>query len=336
MHVIVIGAGPAGLAAALALHQESTSSAPIWVTVLELRPGIQTLGGAVNLTPLALRYLDALGVGPRLRPVGVKVDSIDIFSHRTGTCLGKLWPDVDAIRVLRRDLVESMTQTLQELPQDRIDLRYCVNVTGIDEVGDAAGTGSVRVHSTSTATGRQDTIEGDVVLGCDGIHSFVRTAFVDPDRKKTYSGRATAYGYLPVPQPGVAGITAADGSPAVRVTTMVTGQLGSLLVTYFEPSLRTLFLATVIARPETTVEGRDGRVAIAGEDKEATMVDFLRRFRGGKLAGLEDAVQRCEEWVSFPVYTLPPGGAWSKGRVLLLGDAAHAVRCSAGFCSLGS
>ena len=91
MHAIIIGAGPAGLAAALALRQQSTPSSPIRVTLLELRPNVQTLGGAVNLTPLAMRYLDSLGIGPRLRPLGIKVSYIDIISSRTGTSLGKLW-----------------------------------------------------------------------------------------------------------------------------------------------------------------------------------------------------------------------------------------------------
>jgi 2-polyprenyl-6-methoxyphenol hydroxylase-like FAD-dependent oxidoreductase len=323
MHAIVIGAGPAGLAAALALHQQSTESSPIQVTVLELRPGIQTLGGAVNLTPLAMRYVDALGVGPRLRPLGVKVSYIEMLSHRTGSSLGRLWPNVDAIRVLRQNLVEAMVQTARAVPDDQVLLRYGTKVTSIEELGDASGEGSVKVRFTDTASGHEETIEGDFTLGCDGIHSFVRSSLVEPDRQKTYSGRASAYGYIQVSDPGDAGITAADGSPAVNVSTLVTGQLGSLLVTFFEPSLRNLYLATVIAQAETP-DARDGRKA-TGEEKDVVKKDFLRRFRGGKLAGLEDAVERCEEWVSFPVYMLLPDGVWSKGRALLLGDAAHAV-----------
>lgn len=323
MHAIITGAGPAGLAAALALHEQSTESSPIRVTVLELRPSIQTLGGAVNLTPLAMRYLDALGVGSRLRPLGVKVNYINMFSHRTGSSLGRLWPNVDAIRVLRQNLVEAMVQTARAVPGDRVILRYGAKVTCIEQFGDASGEGAVKIHFTDTATGREETIEGDLIIGCDGIHSFVRSSLVDPDRRKTYSGRATAYGFIPVSKPGDAGIAAADGSPAVSVSTLVTGQLGSLLVTFFEPSLRKLYLATVIARPEKA-DGPDGKRA-TGEDKEVVQQDFLRRFRGGKLVGLEEAVKRCEEWVSFPVYMLPPDGVWSKDRALLLGDAAHAV-----------
>ena len=320
-----MGAGPAGLAAALALQQQSTDESPIQVTILELRPGVQTLGGAVNLTPLAMRYLDALAVGPRLRPLGVKVSYIDMLSHRTGSSLGRLWPDVDAIRVQRHNLVNAMVETVRAVPDSQVVLRFGTKVTSIQDLGDASAEGSVKVCLTDIATGHDEILQGDIILGCDGIHSFVRSSVVEPDRQKTYSGRATAYGYIPIENPGDAGITAADGSPAVTVSSLVTAQLGSLLITFFEPSLKKLYLATVIAQPEKP-DGRDGKEA-RGQEKEELKKDFLRRFRGGKLAGLEGVVERCEEWVSFPVYMLPPGGVWSKGRALLLGDAAHAV-CS--------
>jgi len=219
MHAIIIGAGPAGLAAALALRQQSTPSSPIRVTLLELRPNVQTLGGAVNLTPLAMRYLDTLGVGPRLRPLGIKVGYIDVVSLRTGSSLGRLWPDVDAIRVLRHQLVETMVETARAVPEDQIRLRYGVNVTRIEEQGDAAGDGGIKVHFADAASGCQESIEGTFVLGCDGIHSFVRSSLVDPHRPKTYSGRASAYGYISASEAGDAGITTADGRPAVEVST---------------------------------------------------------------------------------------------------------------------
>lgn len=57
------------------------------VIVLELRDCPQTIGGAVNLKPLALRYLDFLGVGSSLRPLAAKVSAIELVAHRTGQLL---------------------------------------------------------------------------------------------------------------------------------------------------------------------------------------------------------------------------------------------------------
>jgi 2-polyprenyl-6-methoxyphenol hydroxylase-like FAD-dependent oxidoreductase len=323
MHVIIVGAGPAGLAAALALHQRSTPSSPIQVTVLELRPRIETLGGAVNLTPLAMRYLDALGVGSRLRPLGIKVGYIELVSHRTGTSLGKLWPNADALRVQRHDIVDSMMETTLELPQASVVVRFGVRVQSIEEKGTADGEGHVIVQLLDTSSGKNETIQGDILLGCDGIHSFVRSRVVDTERKKIYSGKATSYGYIPVSEPGLVPMTLLGGKPAVSDTTLVTAQKGSLLCTFFEPKRDRVYLAAVLSEAEKQ-DARDGWKAM-GSDKEGLKREIRARFEGGKIEGLGAALEECEDWFFFPVYMLPSGGTWTKGRVLLLGDSAHAV-----------
>ena len=327
MHVIIVGAGPAGLSTALALHQQSKAapSSPIRVTVIELRPGVQTLGGAINLTPLALRYLDAIGAGARVRQLGVKVSRIEMVSHRTGGVLGKLWEDMDAIRVSRQSVVESLLATARELPADEVTIRYGAKITKIDETGDPAGQGSVSVHVTDAASGETEILECDALIGCDGIHSFVRSQVVDPDRKKKYSGIAGAYGYIDVDGAEGVGVTKPDGSPVVQDSTLLTAKLGSLLLSFFEPSRKRLYVSAVITAEEKG-NAVDGWKAM-GDDKEGLKSDFQNRFSGGKLTGLGDLVKKCDEWFFFPVYMLPPGGTWAKGRVFLLGDAAHAVSC---------
>ncbi len=72
-----------------------------------------------------MRYLDRLGAGSRLRPRGIRVSAIDMLSLRTGALLAKLWPDVDALRAKRHDLVTSLMETIQT-PEiaERVAVRF--------------------------------------------------------------------------------------------------------------------------------------------------------------------------------------------------------------------
>lgn len=75
---IIIGAGISGVAAALALHDLKIS-----VFICEIKNHPSIIGGAINLTPTALRYLDHLGVLSRLKSKGCTVHTIEIFSVQT-------------------------------------------------------------------------------------------------------------------------------------------------------------------------------------------------------------------------------------------------------------
>ncbi|KAK3196606.1 hypothetical protein K4F52_000488 [Lecanicillium sp. MT-2017a] len=329
-NIVIIGAGPGGLAAALSLAKHPSSKMlPIHITLLELRQTIQTVGGTVNMTPLALRYLDSLGAGKRLRPRGSTVSAIELVAHRTAKLIARLWPNVDALRVRRQALGESLLETLQqEVDPQIITIEYGAKVLDIEQYGSAEREdGGVRVTWTKSA-GAGDTpksINANLVIGSDGIHSQVRR-HVEPARAKEYSGKSFAYGFIPITQQEAAKWKRADGKPLINDTTLVRQGSQTFIMTYYEaPGARTgLYLAAVIPLEEATGGSREGWAA-RNADKAALKSSISNTFAGGNMDCLTEIIGQCDDWFLFPVYTLSPNGLWSSGRILLIGDAGHAM-----------
>lgn len=88
-HVIIVGAGLAGPALAIALSRHGVRS-----TILEIRSTASTAGGALMLAPNALRVLDKIcGVYPQVRSSGFEFDNIQFHSEDGmflgGVCIGE-------------------------------------------------------------------------------------------------------------------------------------------------------------------------------------------------------------------------------------------------------
>jgi len=154
---------------------------------------------------------------------------------------------------------------------------------------------------------------GDLLIGCDGVHSFTRNYHVDRKRNQSYTGLANAFGFVPL---------AEDQPVHFEVSALNFARRGMLLTSYYERTKRSGYVGAIIEVPD--VGSRDGWKARGG-DKESVRKDITERFREAVLPAVHTFIHDAKDWFIWPIYSLPPFGKWATDKTILLGDAAHAM-----------
>jgi 2-polyprenyl-6-methoxyphenol hydroxylase-like FAD-dependent oxidoreductase len=300
--VIILGGGIAGVAAAIALTKFNN----LTVQVFELRAAPATIGGAINLTPVAMRYLAHLGVADKLIPLSCETPRIDIYALRTAKKIGEI--DYDNVerfkfrgrRVLRAALMDALLETFAE-------------VGGSVEYGKRAESITVTEQGVEVTFVGGGKANGDILIGADGIHSFTRSTVIEPERKPVYTGIAGAYGLVD---------TSLLSKPLPTTTGMFSGRKGSWIMSYYDAEKTKVYTGGVMETPEA--ESREGWKVKNGA-KAGLRADMTERFGKSPETVIDEILEKTEEWFLFPVFKLPPRGKWFNERCLLIGDAAHAV-----------
>lgn len=157
--VVVVGAGPGGMAAALAANRVGFET-----VILERYPEIKAAGNILNLWPPPQKVLKLLGVDTH--DLGAPVHTV--FANHHGRIRADVRLPAEVVReygggfigLLRAGLYQRM---IEALPAGVLRMNH--RVTGFEDHGDSV---AVRVD------GHED-IEADVLVGADGINSTVRS-----------------------------------------------------------------------------------------------------------------------------------------------------------------
>ncbi|KAL4990769.1 hypothetical protein BDW68DRAFT_194059 [Aspergillus falconensis] len=320
---IIIGAGPAGLSAALRLHQ-TTNIKPI---IYELRPRPTTLGGAIGVAANGLRLFDRLGVYESLSKRGSSRSDFAIYSLNGGQ-LGGLSDFAAAtraetgygyLRIKRADVVDVLLEAVRKAG---IPVHFGRKISEIEDNGGGEGAGvGVRFEDGLTDS-------ADMLMGCDGIHSAVRRLYVDPGLKPEYSGLSGLFSTI----------------PAARLSSSVTSQLTGLNVTLTEKGMFMAAPCTAgkdeiywgfqreipVPDPQGDRDGWEVRGQQEVNGFKNSLHEILASGDGDWTDALRQLVDATDVMKFYPIYRLPLGGTWSRGRCLLLGDAAHATQPHAG------
>ncbi|GAA4927812.1 FAD-dependent oxidoreductase [Actinoplanes utahensis] len=170
-HAVVVGAGIGGLAAALALQRRGWE-----VTVCERASRLEPVGAGLAVAPNALRVLDALGVGERIRGLsalqgaaGIRRPDGGWISRTDATKAAERYGE-PVILVHRATLVDALTDGL---------------APGTLRLGLPAGDVDAETGTVGTADGP---LTADLVVAADGLHSAVRATLFPAHPGPVYTG----------------------------------------------------------------------------------------------------------------------------------------------------
>ncbi|KAJ5278590.1 hypothetical protein N7478_003962 [Penicillium angulare] len=322
-NIIIVGAGIAGIACALSLYRELTPFVPdLNITIYERHDILSTSGGAINLTPVAQRHLAQLGVLDELNRMGAEggaeVNAIELYSMRSGRSIGSIdFVDHDGKgfggykgrRVMRIMISMAMMTLVERNPN--IDITFGKKVVGGEEMD---GKAVVHFHDGSEAV-------GDLVIGCDGVHSAVRTRWVDPDSPSQYTGMSFLQANIP---------SNTISSPIhFKSSALNISRHGTMLTSFCDRDQEQIFAAAIVQFDEEDLGlhkfeyGQDW--ATQNRIRCALRHEIEDRFSKSAIPCIKEIAQSKSDWMLYPVYQVPPGGRWCMNRVILLGDAAHAM-----------
>jgi len=288
--VLVIGAGLAGTAAAIGL-----ADGGIGVDLIDVKPEVGAIGSGITMQGNGLRELRRLGVWDAVRAAGYPFDSLGLRApDPAGTLLAEIpdartgGPDLPAALGLPRPALARIMADRATAAGAKLRLGTRVSSLSQDD-------GGVDVVFSDGSAGRYD-----LVIGADGIRSATRPMIGITDQP-----RPTGMGIFRAFGPRPASVTRTDlyyGGPSYIAGYCPTGE--NSLYAYI-------------------VEDARDRSGLTPADRLAAMRSLAEAYHGPWdeiRATLSDP--GTVGYTLFEELVVP--APWNRGRVVLIGDAAHA------------
>jgi 2-polyprenyl-6-methoxyphenol hydroxylase-like FAD-dependent oxidoreductase len=291
--ILIVGGGIAGLTAAVALRRAGFA-----VDVIELNPQWSVYGVGIIQQGNALRALDTLGLAEKCVAAGHPMGSVRfhddqghfLFEVQQPQMAGPQFPPGNGIT---RSRLHSILQETTRATQAHVRLGLTISsLTQLDE-------GITVTFSDGTSA------QYDLVIGADGLKSQMRRLVFGPEYQPTYVGQVCWRYNVP------------------RLPEVTTGWLfegGKLGKAGFIPLSPDLMYILLVETPPAGPPPRfpEGQLA-------STFRERLAGF-GGPVAQIRDQyIINSSEVVYRPFETLLLPSPWYRGRVVLIGDAAHSM-----------
>lgn len=293
--IAIMGAGLAGLTVAGLLQRAGFA-----VTVYEQTASFSRIGAGIILGANVAKVLRGLDLLPAFRSTGIRPSAFISRDWSSGETLYELAFD-DAcearfggpfVNIHRADLHRLLQQPLQPGT-----IKFAHKISDITEMPH----GGLRLVFENGATA-----EADIAIGADGIRSRVREIIQGAEEPR-FIGRSAPRAVFPTSR--------IKGGP-IGDCTKWWGRDRHTLAYFMTPRRDEVYV--MAALPMDSWEG-DGSPVPGNRDK------FIAAFDGAH-SDLRRVAEATTDVTVWPICDRVRNDIWSQGRVVLMGDACHAVR----------
>ena len=283
LRVAIVGGGIGGVAAANALHQRGIDA-----HVYEQAAALTEVGAGLAVQPNGARMLRKLGLGDDLERWGARWTD-PRFLHPDGRLIAPMWPAERQFEIYGMHRADLLDMLVKRLPADVIHTDH--RVVAFDQDADRA--------TVSFANGEQ--VSADVVVGADGMHSTLQQ-YVTPPSAPLPSGSVAYRGVVPA-------------ASVKWPTGAMRNWLGPGKHFLVYP-VRAGELINYVGFVPTDQRARESWSA-PGDPAE------LARAFAGWDPMVEAIIAQVKTTFWWGLYDREPLPTWTRGRLTLLGDAAH-------------
>lgn len=307
MKIIIVGAGLGGLTAAFRLAKSGHD-----VQVLERSSTLISKGGAINVRAGGSRAMVSWGLAPAFEAIASPTPHTLLRSRTTGDVMMRNIvtdaSDAPDWGLMRQDVIKLLYEKAQE-----VGVTFCFGRV-VADVEDDAERAVVKLADGMT-------MEADIVLAADGVRSSIRRQVLsDLDCAKDPIISDFNFHGIIIDEADLVGRPGTERLMEGTNINIWMGQ-GGYTVTRFHSQFRQVgMLFGVISEVDEK--------ALWDENGD---IDFVRNFYKDDCSELVQslaAANSCDRWKLAELPDLP---RWTSkaGRILLLGDSAHAMHPSA-------
>ncbi|WP_151748365.1 FAD-dependent urate hydroxylase HpxO [Acinetobacter lactucae] len=290
MNVVIIGAGMGGLTTGIALKKFGHQ-----VRIFEQTEKILPVGAAISLWSNGVKCLNYLGLTDKIAKLGGQMDDLAYVDGLTGDVMTQfsLLPLIEEVGqrpypVARADLQNML---MDEFGRDQIYLGK--KMVSLEDKADF-----VEVHFADGSS-----TQADLLIGADGTHSLTRTYVLGQQVQRRYAGYVNWNGLVEISE---------DLAPAQQWTTYVgEGKRASLMPV----ADGKFYFFLDVPLPAGLENNRD-------EYKK-----LLKQYFVDWCQPVQQLIERLDPQKTnrVEIHDIEPFTQFYKGRVVILGDAAHST-----------